>query len=239
MKDYCVTGRNACREMIRSGRAKKLAALSRLSADSVVSEAKEKGIPVVLVGDGELSRLAKTSAHQGFATFVEDFETVPLKTLLNKAKTKQYPLILMLDGIEDPNNLGAILRSADAFGVDGIIMKKRGEVPLNETVARVSTGAIAYVDVCVVSNLSQAISECKDSGFWIVSSDGSATQSYADVSYKCPIVLVVGSEGFGISKLVLSHSDFVVKIPMVGHVNSLNASVATGILLSHISLSRS
>ena len=238
MKDYCVTGRNACREMVRSGRAKRLYVLSRLSGDEVVVEAGKKGIPVSYVGEGELSKLAKTSAHQGFAVTVEAFETVPLKTLLNKAKSKRYPLLLMLDGIEDPNNLGAILRSADAFGVDGIIMRKRGEVPLNETVARVSTGAIAYVDVCVVSNLSQAISECKDAGYWIVSSDGSAQMGYSEVDYRCPIVMVVGSEGFGISKLVLSHSDFIVKIPMVGHVNSLNASVATGILLSHVSLQR-
>jgi len=238
MKDYCVTGRNASREMVRSGRALTLYVLKRLSGDSVVTEAKEKGIPVRFCEDPELSRIAKTSSHQGFVSVVEPFEPVPLKQLLQQAKSKQNPLILMLDGIEDPNNLGAIMRSADAFGVAGIIMKKRGEVPLNETVARVSTGAIAYVDVAVVSNLSQAISECKDSGFWIVSSDGSATMGYQEVDYHCPIVLVVGSEGFGISKNVLGHSDFIVKIPMVGHVNSLNASVATGILLSYVALNR-
>lgn len=238
MNDYCVTGRNACREMIRSGRAKRLYVLSRLSKDELVVEAKEKGVQVVFSSESELSKAAKTSAHHGFVSVVESFEPVPLKTLLLKAKSKAYPLLLMLDGIEDPNNLGAILRSADAFGVDGIILKKKGEVPLNETVARVSTGAIAYVDVSVVANLSQAISECKDAGFWVVSSDGSASMSYAEVDYRCPIVMVVGSEGFGISKNVLSHSDFIVKIPMVGHVNSLNASVATGILLSHISLQR-
>jgi len=238
MKDYCVTGRNACREMIRSKRAKSLHALLRLSSDPVVGLARQAGIPVFLVTDEKLSSMAKTSSHQGFVAVVEPFETLSLKELLAKTKSLQNPLLLMLDGIEDPNNLGAILRSADAFGVNGIIMKKRGEVPLNETVARVSTGAIAYVNVATVSNLSQAISECKDSGFWIVSSDGSATESYDGIDYNCPIVLVVGSEGFGISKNVLSHSDFIVKIPMVGHVNSLNASVATGILLAGIALLR-
>ena len=224
--------------MVRSKRAKHLYVLSRLSEDSVAAEAKALSIPVTFLDESALSRIAKTSSHQGFASIVEPFEGIPLKTLLNKAKTKQNPLLLMLDGIEDPNNLGAILRSADAFGVDGIIMRRHGEVPLNETVARVSTGAIAYVDVAVVSNLSQAISECKDAGFWIVSSDGEAKMAHTEVDYHGPIVLVVGSEGFGISKNVLSHSDFIVKIPMVGHVNSLNASVATGVLLAYISQAR-
>lgn len=238
MKDYVVTGRNACREMIRSKRAKHLYVLSRLSEDSVAAEAKTLSIPVTLLDEAGLSRVAKTSSHQGFAAVVEPFEGISLKALLNRVKSKQNPLLLMLDGIEDPNNLGAILRSADAFGVDGIIMRKRGEVPLNETVARVSTGAIAYVDVAIVSNLSQAISECKDAGFWVVSSDGEAKMAHTEVDYHGPIVLVVGSEGFGISKNVLSHSDFIVKIPMVGHVNSLNASVATGVLLAYISQAR-
>lgn len=232
--DYCVTGRNACREMIRSGRAKKLYVLPRLAKDDVVTEAYERNVPVEFANENALAKIAKAPAHQGFATIVEPFSTLPLKALINKLKTVHNPLILMLDGIEDPNNLGAILRSCDAFGINGVIIKRKGEAPLTPTVARVSTGAIAYVDVCDVANLSQAISELKDAGYWIVSSDGSATMSYKEVNYDSPIVLVVGSEGFGISKNVLSHSDFVVKIPMVGHVNSLNASVACGILLSHI-----
>ena len=144
----------------------------------------------------------------------------------------------MLDGIEDPHNLGAILRSADAFGVDGVIIKSRGGVGLNGTVAKVSTGAISYVKVAEVNNLTKAALKLKDAGYWIVESDGSASLSYDEVDYHCPICLVVGSEGFGISRLLLSKADFVVKIPMKGHVNSLNASVATGILLSLISLKR-
>ena len=118
-------------------------------------------------------------------------------------------------------------------------MKKRGEVPLNGTVAKVSTGAINYVKVAVVANLNQAIEKLKQNGYWVVSSDGSATQSYLDVDYNSPIALVVGSEGFGISKLVLKNSDFIVKIPMTGHVNSLNASVASAILISGVVASRS
>ena len=117
-------------------------------------------------------------------------------------------------------------------------MKKQGQVPLNATVARVSTGAINYVKVAVVANLTQAAETLKKNGFWIVSSDGEATQEYDEVDYKCPIALVVGSEGFGISRLLLEHSDFVIKIPMVGHVNSLNASVSAAILISEISRAR-
>ena len=238
MNDYCVTGRNASREMVRSGKVKVLYTLQRFSSDPVVVLANQNNVKVIFADEKRLSALAKSTNHQGFVSLVEAFQTISLKELIGKAKAKRNPLILMLDGIEDPNNLGAILRSADAFGIDGIIIKRRGEVPLNETVARVSTGAIAYVDVCQVSNLSQAISELKDHGFWIVSSDGEATKGYDEIDYDCPIVMVVGSEGFGISKNVLSHSDFIVKIPMVGHVNSLNASVATGILLSYICVSR-
>jgi 23S rRNA (guanosine2251-2'-O)-methyltransferase len=134
--------------------------------------------------------------------------------------------------------LGAILRSADAFGADGVVLKSHDGVQLNATVAKVSTGAIDYVKVAVVTNLSQAIETMKEQGYWIVASDGSATQSYSAVDYASPIALIIGSEGFGISPLLLKRSDFIVKIPMFGHVNSLNASVATGILLAEISRSR-
>ena len=144
----------------------------------------------------------------------------------------------MLDGISDPHNLGAILRSADAFGADGIIVKKHGQAPLNATVAKVSTGAIDFVPVCQVTNLTQAIKELKDEGFWIVSSDGKANLDLNQLDYKFPTVLIVGSEGEGVSRLVLQNSDYITKINMVGHVNSLNASVACAIYLSTIHYKR-
>ena len=238
MADYYVYGRNPVREAIRSGTIKTLYVRERSVDDEVVKEAKASQIPVVLKTASELDKLAGSPKHQGFVCLSRAPELKPLRSLIQDGKLKENPLILILDGIEDPVNLGAILRSADAFGVDGIIIKNTGNVPLNATVAKVSTGAVAYVPVCGVPNLSQAISELKDAGYWIVASDGSATMSYADVDYRGPIALVVGSEGFGISRLVLQRSDYVVKIPMVGHVNSLNASVATGVLLSHILLAR-
>ena len=210
-----------------------------LQGDPVVRLAKEKGIPVLFRSDFELTRLCGTSHHQGIAVEAKPYEYYDLSSIIASASGKKDSTVLILDGIEDPNNLGAILRSCDAFGVDGVVIKSRGEVGLTPTVAKVSTGAISYVKVACVPNLSQAISELKDAGYWVVSSDGSAKMSYEDVDYSGKIALVVGSEGFGISKLVLSRSDFVVKIPMVGHVNSLNASVAAGILIAHISHKRS
>ncbi len=232
-----IYGKNAVRESVRSGKAKQVKTLARLEKDSIVTEARKRSIPVEFAQEGELTRMARNPSHQGFVAICDDFATLTLEELLSSISSPE-PLLLMLDGIEDPHNLGAILRSADAFGVDGVIIKSRGGVGLNGTVAKVSTGAISYVKVAEVNNLTKAALKLKDAGYWIVESDGSASLSYDEVDYHCPICLVVGSEGFGISRLLLSKADFVVKIPMKGHVNSLNASVATGILLSLISLKR-
>ncbi len=239
MADYYVYGRNAVRECIRSKAAKCVFTRKRLENDSVVRMAFDAGLSVRYVEDRELDKLAGNGHHQGIVAQAALPELVPLRKLIDIGKSRGgYPLVVILDGIEDPSNLGAILRSCDAFGVDGVVIKNTGNVSLNSTVAKVSTGAVHHVAVSGVSNLSQAISELKDAGYWIVASDGEATQTYDEVDYKCPVALIVGSEGFGVSHLVLKRSDFIVKIPMVGHVNSLNASVATGILLSHIHLSR-
>ena len=160
--------------------------------------------------------------------------TATLKELIADSKKSRYPTLLLLDGIEDPHNLGAILRSADAFGIDGVVMRRHGQVPINPTVYRTSAGAACYVKAAEVSSLSNAIRELKDAGFWIVATDGEAKQEYYDVDYRLPVAIVVGSEGKGVSRLVLENSDFVVKIPMHGHVNSLNASVAAGIFLAQV-----
>ena len=231
-----IYGKNAVREAVASGRALKLKIVAKQGKDPIVALARKSSIPVEFASPDELTRMTRNPSHQGFAAICPDFETVDFEEFLHLEKNE--PLLLMLDGIEDPHNLGAILRSADAFGVDGIIMKDRGNAPLNATVAKISTGAINYVKVALVTNLSVALKKLQENGFWAVASDGEAKQSYDAVDYRCPIVLLVGSEGFGLSRLLLERSDFIVKIPMVGHVNSLNASVATGILLSQISLSR-
>ena len=235
---YYVYGRNTTRECLHSKTALALYTRERMLHDPLVLEAKQLGIDVSVKEDRELDSLSGRGNHQGFVCLAKAPELWTLKALIQAAKVKEKPLLVILDGIEDPANLGAILRSCDAFGVDGVIIKNTGNVTLNATVAKVSTGAVAYVPVASVSNLSQALSELQDAGYWIVASDGSATQSYDEVDYNAPIGIIVGSEGFGVSKLVLQRSDFIVKIPMVGHVNSLNASVAAGILLSQVLLNR-
>lgn len=231
-------GINSVRESLRADNVTFLYVNERFNNHELIDLARNKGIEIKFVDAGYLDRLSGGNHHQGFVAKTKAYSTCSLDELISSVKGKKEPLFLILDGIEDPHNLGAMLRSCDAFGVDGVIMKKRGEVPLNSTVARVSTGAINYVKVATVANLTQAAEALKKNGFWIVSSDGEATQSYDEVDYKCPIALVVGSEGFGISRLLLEHSDFIIKIPMVGHVNSLNASVSAAILISQISLSR-
>lgn len=187
-----------------------------------------------IIKTNDLSKLVGNVVHQGIVLEIDEYEYTPLEEVLTRLQDKQDALVVMLDGIEDPHNLGAILRSVDAFGADAVIIPQNRSVHLNGTVAKVSTGAIEYVDVIMVTNLNQTIQKLKQEGFWIVSSDGSASMDYREISYNMKTCLVVGSEGFGISKLVLKNSDFIVKIPMVGHVNSLNASVACALFLAQI-----
>lgn len=233
-----VYGRNATREAIKARLATKVIVLERMAKDEVTLLAKAENVSVEIAKEADLTRIARSSSHQGFAAICNEKPTVSLDFLIEEAGRVKYPLLLMLDGIEDPHNLGAILRTVDCLGVQGVIIKSRGEAPINSTVAKVSTGASCWVNIAVVANLNRAIDRLKQKGFWIVSSDGEANQSYQDVDYKCPICLVVGSEGFGISKLVLKNSDFIVKIPMSGHVNSLNASVSAAILIAMIQSKR-
>ncbi len=233
-----IYGRNAVRAALEKGSIQEIFVSSHLVNDALAKEARKILKDVTLVEERALTRIAGTPSHQGFAAIVENYGSYSLRDLVRKDNPNHHPLLLMLDGIEDPHNLGAIMRSADAFGVDGIIIKTKGNAPLNGTVAKVSTGAIEYVKVAQVANLVQAVEELKAKGYWIVAAEGSGEENYDEISYNYPILLIIGSEGFGISRLLLKHADFQVKIPMVGHVNSLNASVSTGILLAYIAHSR-
>ncbi|MGL4949868.1 MAG: 23S rRNA (guanosine(2251)-2'-O)-methyltransferase RlmB [Anaeroplasmataceae bacterium] len=169
--------------------------------------------------------------HQGIAAFAKDYEFKDIEDVLNKAKSDRK-IILILDGINDPHNFGAIIRSCDAFSVDAIVIPKNRSVTITESVARVSTGAIEYVDIVQVNNLNNTIAKLKDNGFWIVGTDALATQTASDIDKSLNIAVVIGSEGFGISKLVKKQCDYTIKIPMTGHVNSLNASVSAGIIIA-------
>lgn len=233
-----IYGRIPVKSSIEANKVKKILVQNNFSDESLLKLAQQKNVTIEYVDQYKLATFSKNGNHQGVVAEVEPYQYSTLNEILKGCEGKKQPLILILDEIEDPHNLGAIIRSCDAFGVDGIILKNRNQVQINMTVVKVSTGAIDHVRICQVSNLSNAIRALKDAGFWIYASDGSAKTEYNQLDYKGPTALIVGSEGNGISKLVLENSDFIVKIPMLGHVNSLNVSVATGILLSNIRSSK-
>ena len=228
-----IYGKNPVIEAIRAKKALKVFLVTNFSDQKILNLIKENHLNILYISPNEMDKMCN-GVHQGVAAELKPYQTVSLEEIIYKAKNKQKKIIVMLDGIEDPHNLGAILRSADVFEASGIILPKHNSVSLNATVAKTSAGAINYVPVAVVNNLNQAIKTLKDEGYWIVSTDGSAEISYSSIKYDFPVVVVVGSEGKGVSSLVLKHSDYIVKIPQFGHVNSLNASVAAGILLAEV-----
>ena len=239
MKDInLIYGKNPVIEAIRAKKALKVFVVSGFNDQKVLNLIKDNKLNMVTISSMEMEKMCN-GVHQGIAAELKPYQTVSLEEIIIKAKKKEKKIIVMLDGIEDPHNLGAIMRSADVFEASGIILPKHNSVTLNATVAKTSAGAINYVPVAVVNNLNQAIKELKEEGFWIVSTDGSATISYSSIKYDFPVVVVIGSEGKGVSSLVLKNSDYIVKIPQFGHVNSLNASVAAGILLAEVHKSNS
>lgn len=233
-----IYGKNPVIEAIRAKKALKVFVVSNFNDQKILNLIKENRLNMVSISPNEMDKMCN-GVHQGIAAELKPYQTVSLQEIVAKAKKKEKKIIVMLDGIEDPHNLGAILRSADVFEASGIVLPKHNSVSLNATVAKTSVGAINYVPVAVVNNLNQAIKELKEEGYWIVATDGSATISYSSLKYDFPVVIVIGSEGKGVSSLVLKNSDYIVKIPQFGHVNSLNASVAAGILLAEVHKSNS
>ena len=229
-----IYGRNTVTSSLKKGNVLKVYLKDDFSDKKILEEIKKSGLKPIIINAKELDKMVKSDKHQGIVAQIKDFSYRGLEEVINYSKKQEKPLILILDGIEDPHNFGAIIRSADAFSVDAIIIKDRNQVDVTPVVSKVSTGAIDHVRICKVSNLNNAIKTLKSNGYWIYAADGSGTSDYSKEKYDRPTVLVVGSEGFGISKLVLENSDFIISIPMTGHVNSLNVSVATGILLSRI-----
>lgn len=231
MKEY-IFGKNTVREVLNNNKRAKKLYITKNNVE-LMSLAKKNNIPYIFMENNDLNKIVSGN-HQGAVLEIEKYSYTSLDDIINNACEK-YPLIVMLDGIEDPHNLGAILRTCDAGGVDGIIIAKNRCVGLNQTVAKVSTGAIEYVKVAEVTNLTNTIKYLKQKGYWIVGAE-SCEQSvlYTDVKYDMPVCLVIGSEGKGISRLVTENCDYLIKIPMVGHVNSLNASVSCSILIYEI-----
>lgn len=197
--------------------------------------AKEQGIVMQRVKRQKLDQLTGGAAHQGIVATVAAHRYSELSEVMAAARQKnETPFLIVLDGITDPHNLGSILRTADAAGAHGVIIPKRRAVGLTGTVAKTSAGAMAYVPVVRVTNLARTLKELKQQGFWVTGAEASADLSYTEVDFTVPTVLVVGSEGKGISRLVYENCDYLVHLPMRGEVNSLNASVAAALLMYEV-----
>ncbi len=201
--------------------------------------AKDKGIPVKDVHDSKLMKLSGGASHQGVAAIGACGEYVEIDDILAVSEKKgTKPFIIICDEIEDPHNLGAIIRTAETAGADGIIIPKRRSAGLNSTVFKTSAGAASYIPVARVSNLASAIDKLKEKGVWIYGTDASGSD-YTKNDFTGSCAIVIGSEGFGISKLIQKKCDFMIKLPMMGKINSLNASVAAGIFMYEILRQRS
>ena len=202
--------------------------------DAIRVAAKKKGIKVSQVPFEKFRQITQSKIAQGVAASKSEQKFYDLYEIISESKKSQYPLLLILDSIQDTHNVGAILRSADCSGVDGIIITKNNSAPINETVVKTSVGASEHVKITLINNLAQTIDELKKKGFWIVGSYLEGAKDYTSVDYKMPIALIVGNEEKGIRKLTADKCDYLVRIPMKGKIQSLNVSVATGILLFEI-----
>jgi len=227
-----IYGKNVVKQRILNHKKIHLLLLSKSHpAKEFIEMANEAHIPIKYCDDKELSKYEGN--HQGVIAEIDDYKTYSLEEVLNSLSDNAT--IVILDGLEDPHNLGAILRTADASQVDAIIIPKNGSVQLNGTVAKVSTGAIETVRTIMVTNLTQTIETLKKHKFWVYGSEFTADAvDYRSIKYQGRVALVIGSEGKGISRLVLKNCDQVVKIPMYGEINSLNASVSAALLMYEV-----
>lgn len=236
MSEYKVEGRNAVIELLKSDRTVNKIMVARGERQGSINEilklAKQNRIIVTEVDRNKLDTLSETKHHQGVIAFVAPIEYKDVDYILNVAKERgEEPFILIADEIEDPHNLGALIRSAEVAGCHGVIIPKRRAVAVTEVVSKVSVGATEYMPIARVNNINDTIRELKDKGVWIVGTDGSADTIYYKQDLTGPIAIVVGSEGRGMNKLTMKNCDFLVKIPMMGKITSLNASVSGGIVL--------
>ncbi|MEW9672317.1 23S rRNA (guanosine(2251)-2'-O)-methyltransferase RlmB [Ammoniphilus sp. 3BR4] len=239
MSEEYIVGRNPVLEVLRSGRSVNKIWIAEGSMkgpmSQVVGMAKEAKIQVQIVPKKKIDQVAEGEAHQGVVALVAAYDYAEVEDILRKAEEKgEPPLILILDEIEDPHNLGSIMRTADAIGAHGIIIPKRRAVGLTSTVAKSAAGAMEYVPVARVTNIVRAMEDLKEKGVWMVGTDASGEQDFRQGRYDMPIGLVIGSEGKGMSRLVKETCDFTVRLPMVGHVTSLNASVAAALLMFEV-----
>ncbi|MDY3973307.1 23S rRNA (guanosine(2251)-2'-O)-methyltransferase RlmB [uncultured Veillonella sp.] len=237
MSDYIV-GRNAVREALRSGRT-----IQRLfitneklqgSLQEIVKLAKERHVEIRKVGEQQLSKYAEGVVHQGVVALVASVKFADLNEVLQNhsfSEEAKAPLLLLLDSIEDPHNMGAIIRTAECCGATAVLIPKRHSAPINATVAKTSAGAVEFMPLVQVGNVAQTIEDLKKQGFWVLGAHMEGQQTMYQADMTVPLVLVIGNEGKGLSRLTKEKCDFLVTIPMYGKLNSLNASVAAGLLL--------
>ena len=231
-----VEGRRAVYELLQSRRqAVKILIAKNIKPSDIVKKiealANEQGIRIDRVDKERLDELSQSRAHQGVIAIVEHYHYLSFAELSKGLDKSKNPVLLILDEITDPQNFGALIRSADAAGVSGIIVAKRRSAPMSAVVHKASAGATAYVKIAQVSNLAYTIDDLKEMGFWIAGASERAERLYFEADLNLPVAIVLGSEGKGISRLVSEKCDFMVAIPMEGHVSSLNVSVAGALLM--------
>nr|WP_132747129.1 23S rRNA (guanosine(2251)-2'-O)-methyltransferase RlmB [Scopulibacillus darangshiensis] len=231
-------GRHPVSEAVKSGRGINKIWINNQSqglSQSLFDQIKEKGITVQYVPKKKLDQLVQSPQHQGIVASIAAYEYADLDDLFSLAdKREEQPFFILLDGVEDPHNLGSVLRTADAAGAHGVIIPKRRAVGLTSTVAKASTGAIEYIPVAKVTNLARAMDELKKRGVWFVGTAAEGDRDYRQADCDMPLCLVIGNEGKGMSRLVKEKCDFLISIPMAGKVTSLNASVAAGLLMYEV-----
>ncbi len=232
-----LTGIHAVREALEGGRAVDRIVIARGRQDHRVEEivqlARRHGVPVRFEDRGQVDRLAATKNHQGVVALSAARPAASLEEILARAAADkaQKGLIVLLDGVEDPHNLGAVIRTALAAGAHGVVIPERRAAGLTDTVARASAGALAHLPVGRVTNLPRAMEELKEAGYWLIGLDEDAEKSYTEADYTAPVGIVLGGEGKGLHNLTRKRCDFVVSLPTTGPVRTLNVSVAAGVVL--------
>jgi len=225
-----VYGRNVAKEILKNNKkVEKIILQDNFDDKNILAMIENQKITVNRLNKKEFSKFDKFS-HQGIILYIEDFKYSDVEDFMNDDSS----VVVILDHLEDPHNLGAIIRTCEAAGVNGIIIPKDRSVDINSTVMKTSAGALENVKIAKVVNLTQTIAKLKDNGFWIVGTDMENSVDYKDIDYSGKIGLVIGSEGFGMTKTVKDSCDFIARIPMHGKINSLNASVAAGIMIYEV-----
>ena len=207
--------------------------------EKIIIQSKRNGIKLSQLSPQKFKAIEKGQNSQGVIAVIPDYKVYSIEEIIGESKNYKKPLLLLLDQIQDPHNLGAILRSAECSGVHGVIITTHNSAAINETVEKTSAGAVSFLNIAMANNLNNVISQLKKEGFWIVGTSLNTEKSYTEVDYNSPIALVMGNEEKGIRKQVAENCDFLVKIPMTGKLQSLNVSVSTGIMLFEISRQRS